>query len=122
MLHLYLRHPRDSQSYGNVWFGDFRLRSITTYGVVAEHCRAIMERGERLRIHRRTFEKIPATICCECSVKSVMPIEGKNGFRVEFKDWIDLYIDRYKRLQQGYYFDSPSNYEVKKDEGTNGTD
>jgi len=68
-----------------------------------------------VRVHRRKFGKIPATICCECSVKSVGTIEGTNGFRVEFQDWRSLTIEREKRLQQGYYFDSPSNYEEPAD-------
>ncbi len=111
MLHLYVRHRRDTQSYGNVWVDDFRLRSITTYETVAEYCKNALECGHRVRVHRRRFAKIPATICSECSVSSVARIEGTNGFKAEFKDWVSLTIEREKRLQQGYYFDSPANYE-----------
>lgn len=111
MLHLYVRHRRDTQSYRNQWVGDFRLVSITTYGAVAECCENALAAGQRIRVHRRKFERIPATICCECSVKSVAPIEGTNGFAVEFQDWTSLSIEREKRLQKGYYFESPSSYD-----------
>ena len=48
MLHLYIRHRRDTQSYGNQWFGDFRLLSLTTYEVVAEYCKNAQEQGQRI--------------------------------------------------------------------------
>ena len=111
MLHLYIRHRRDAQSFDNDWSDDFRVRSIKTYEAVAQHCKSAQERGERIRVHRRKFERIPAAICCECSVKSVEPIEGSNGFKVEFQDWKSLSVEREKRLQQGYYVATPSNYE-----------
>jgi len=111
ILHLYIRHPRDSQSYGNDWFGDFRVRSITTYETVAQYCKTALQNGDRVRIHRRKFESFPATVCCECAVKSVEAIEGTNGFKVEFQDWTNLCVKFDKRLQQGYYFASPSSYE-----------
>jgi hypothetical protein len=116
MLHLYLRHRRDKQAYGNEWIGDFRLASITTYAVVAQHCETAMESGSRIRIHRRKFENIPATVCCECSIKTVAPIPGSNGFRVEFTDWTVLKVSYDKRLQQGYYFADPSSYEPAAEE------
>jgi hypothetical protein len=111
MLHLYLRHRRDKQAYGNEWVGDFRMASITTYEVVSEYCQAAMESGDRIRIHRRKFENIPATVCCECSIKAVTPIPGTNGFKVEFSDWTRLSITYDKSLQRGYYFADPSDYE-----------
>jgi hypothetical protein len=114
MLHLYIRR-RDSQSYGNKRLGDFKLKSITTYDTVADDCRAAMERGDRLRVHRRKFENSPATICCECAVKAVEPLVGANGFRVEFHDWTTLSIVVEKRLQQGYYFAMPADYEPQGD-------
>src|SRR6266849_1027865 len=56
MLHLYIRHRRDAQSYGNEWIGDFRLVSITTYESVAECCRSALQQGHRIRVHRRKFQ------------------------------------------------------------------
>jgi hypothetical protein len=111
MLHLYLRHRRDTQAYGNKWVGDFKVESITTYDVVAECCRVALEHGDRIRIHRRKFEQSPATICCECSVKSVEPIPGTNGFKVEFHDWATLSMEVPKSLRKGYYFAVPADYE-----------
>ena len=116
MLHLYLRHRRDKQAYGNEWIGDFRLASITTYEVVANLCKAIMESGNRVRIHRRKFERIPATVCRECSIKAVTSMPGTNGFKVEFSEWTSLSIAYDKRLQQGYYFADPSDYEPAAEE------
>jgi hypothetical protein len=116
MLHLYVRHRRDKQAYGNEWIGDFRLASITTYEVVANYCKAAMESGGQIRIHRRKFENIPATVCCECSIKVVTPIPGTNGFKVEFSDWTSLSVAYDKRLQQGYYFADPSYYEPAAEE------
>lgn len=117
MLHLYLRHRRDKQAYGNEWIGDFRLASITTYEAVANLCRAAMEAGGRVRVHRRKFEHIPATVCCECSVKAVTPIPPTNGFKVEFSEWISLSVAYDKRLQKGYYFADPADYEPAPEEG-----
>jgi hypothetical protein len=111
MLHLYLRHRRDSQAYGNKWAGDSKLESITTYEAVAEYCRLAMQLGEPVRIHRRKFQRIPATICCECRVRSVKPIKDSNGFTVEFHEWKPLFVERELRLQKGWYFADPSEYE-----------
>jgi hypothetical protein len=36
---------------------------------------------------------------------------GTNGFRVEFSEWTALSVTYNKRLQQGYYFADPSDYE-----------
>jgi hypothetical protein len=113
MLHLFIRARRDSQSYGNEWIGDFRVKSIKTYETVADYCRGAMDSGAKVRIHRRRFERIPATICCECTVKSVM--REPDGFRVEFENWRSLSIETDRRLQQGYYFADPSDYETPKD-------
>jgi hypothetical protein len=116
LLHLYLRHRRDKEAYGNEWIGDFRVASITTYQVVAQNCQAAMESGDRIRIHRRKFENIPATVCCECSIKAVSPMLGTNGFKVEFSDWTSLSVAYDKRLQQGYYYADPSDYEPNAEE------
>jgi len=114
MLHLFLRARRDSQSYDNEWIDDFRVRSIKTYDAVAEYCRAAMESHTPVRIHRRRYERIPAAICCECTVKSVTAEQA--GFRVEFENWRSLSIQRDLRLQRGYYFADPSDYESSDDE------
>lgn len=112
MLHLYIRASRDSKAYENEWVGDFKVNSIATYAEVAEHCRRAQESGQPIRIHRRKYERVPATICCECYVKSIIP-EG-NGFRVYFESWRPLYIERDKVLQKGYYFADPQEYEVER--------
>jgi hypothetical protein len=113
MLHLFLRARRDSQSYDNQWIDDFRVRSITTYEAVAEYCRNAMESQSPVRIHRRRYDRIPAMICCECMVKSVTA--EQRGFRVEFENWRSLSIEHDRRLQQGYYFADPSDYEEAAD-------
>jgi hypothetical protein len=109
MLHLFLRARRDSQSYDNQWIDDFRVRSIKTYAAVAGYCRDAMESHSLVRIHRRRYERIPATICCEGTVKSVTAEQV--GFRVEFENWRSLNIEKDRRLQQGYYFADPLSYE-----------
>ena len=48
-------------------------------------------------------------ICCECYVKSVTAEEP--GFRVEFERYRSLSIENDRRLQRGYYFANPSDYE-----------
>jgi hypothetical protein len=48
-------------------------------------------------------------ICCECKIKSVIPEEG--GYRVEFESWRSLSILNDRRLQRGYYFADPSEYD-----------
>jgi hypothetical protein len=68
-----------------------------------------MEDNTPVRIHRRRYERIPATVCCECTVKSVTPEQA--GFRVEFDNWRSLSIEWDRRLQQGYYFADPTSYE-----------
>ena len=68
-----------------------------------------MQSRSPIRIHRRRFEKFPAMVCGECTVKSVTP--DKNGFRVEFENWRSLSIRHDRRLQQGYYFADPKGYE-----------
>jgi hypothetical protein len=110
MLHLFLRARRDAQSYDNDWIGDYSIRSIKTYEQVAEYCRRAMDAGTPIRIHRRRFEQLPATVCAECHIKSVVP-EG-NGLRVQFERCRSLSFVHGRRLQQGYYFAHPSEYEV----------
>jgi hypothetical protein len=109
MLHLFLKSRRDSQSYDNDWIDDFRVRSIKTYDAVASHCRSAMESGSVIRIHRRRYERLPAMICCECNVKSV--VAEQNGFRIEFKNWRSLSLLQDRRHPRGYYFAKPSEYE-----------
>jgi hypothetical protein len=109
MLHLFLRSRRDSQSYDNDWIDDFRVRSIKTYDLVAQYCRAAMESHKPVRIHRRRYERIPAAVCSECDIKSITAEKG--GFKVEFENWRSLNIEVDRRLQQGYYFADPSSYE-----------
>lgn len=107
MLHLYLRHPRAPQTYENDWASDVTLRSITTYKAVADRCLAAMQRGEKVRVHRRKFGSDPAVICCECSVKSVERFDDDGKFRVEFHDWSLLHIVFKKFLMRGYYLLDP---------------
>jgi hypothetical protein len=114
VFHLFLRFRRDSQSYDNDWADDFRLRSIKTYDKVADYCREAMHNGTRIRIHRRKFERYAAMICGECSVESVAA--ENNGFRVTFGNWHSLSIPYDKRMQQGYYFADPADYESEQDD------
>jgi len=109
MLHLFLRSRRDSQSYDNDWIDDFRLRSIKTYKEVADYCCVAKESNSPVRIHRRRHGNIPAIICCECYVKAVKSEQA--GFRVEFENPRSLSIVTDRRLQRGFYFADPSEYE-----------
>jgi hypothetical protein len=77
MLHLFLRARRDAQPYGNHWLDGFPVRSIKT--------REVMDSESPARIRRTRHERIPATICRECTVRSVTGEQG--GFRIKFEGW-----------------------------------
>ena len=118
MLHLFLRSRRESQSYDNDSIDDFRIQSIKTYQEVADYCRSAMESGSPVRVHRRRYERLPATICCECYIKAVTAEQA--GFRMDFEKQRSLSIVNDRRLQRGCYFADASDYESHSDAESEG--
>jgi hypothetical protein len=106
MLHIFLRHRHDSNTWDNGWIDDYTVEYISTYKLVADYCAVAMQNREPVRIHRKQYRQFPGMITSECYVKAITR-RSEDQYRVEFGDSRTLNISTNSAPGRGYYHADP---------------